>query len=117
MFIVNMLHKVFAAPEDRNVLRRILACKHCAPLERLSPSNFRVYKHWAPPELKRLVAAHLLANRTLQLPGDKKLAKRVKHRPKRIRTEQHRLIMRWVILVSRRLLEIKRAKFRVVHRF
>jgi hypothetical protein len=37
--------------------RRILIYKYFAPLELLSLVVFGIYKHSAPPELKRLVAA------------------------------------------------------------
>ncbi len=59
MFIDNGLHRVFGAPEERNVAEANHREQHFAPLELLSWRTFRIYKHSAPPELERLVAARL----------------------------------------------------------
>ena len=56
MFIVTGLDKVLAAPKERNVGEANRCSKHFAPMELLSLGYLRIYKHWAPPELMRLVA-------------------------------------------------------------
>ena len=57
MFIVRGSLEFFAAPEERHVLMRIIA--YNISLLRSSGLwvSLRVYKHSAPPELKRLVGA------------------------------------------------------------
>jgi len=61
MFIVSGLHRVFIAPEERNVAEANPRLQHFAPLELLSFGNVRIYKHSAPLELNRLVSAALVS--------------------------------------------------------
>ncbi len=56
MFIVSELHRVLAAPEERNVAEPILACNISLLWSCCLWVMFHIYKHSTPPELKRLVA-------------------------------------------------------------
>ena len=55
MFIVNRLHRVFVAPEERNVAEANPRLQHFAPWSSCLWVTVRIYKHSAPPELKRFV--------------------------------------------------------------
>jgi len=57
MFIASWLHRIFAAPAERNVAEANPLLRYFAPLELLSWATLRTYKYSAPPELKCLVAA------------------------------------------------------------
>ena len=90
MFIVSALHKVFVAPEERNV-RRILVI-HFAPAELVFFGTFRIYKHLAPPELKSLVAARLRCISVVKKPPATALPQE-KQRAQRLHREEGKLII------------------------